>query len=156
VQTFKGWNYIEDIYSGRVNSVGVWKYTFTKNDSFDKLCFGHNGIQVNAKCYIPVAHLPNGTYTLSVNITNATQGNFSWKDMQIEAGTIQTEYEPYQEPITYPVNEDGTVEGVTSIYPTTTLLSDTAGVLIEAEYNADTKKYIDNKFAELAAMIVNS
>ncbi len=59
------------------------------------------------------------------------------------------------------VNADGTVEGVTvggivSRYPTTTIISDTEGVTLEVEYNVDTKKYIDNKFAELAAMIVNS
>ena len=73
---------------------------------------------------------------------------------QLELGTTASEYEPYQEPITYTVNEDGTVEGVTSIYPTTTLLTDTQGVIIEAEYNADTKKYIDKKFAELQALIL--
>lgn len=74
-------------------------------------------------------------------------------NIQIELGD-ETEHEPYIEPIIYPVNEDGTVEGVTSLYPTTTLLSDAEGVLIEAEYNADTKKYIDNKFAELQALIL--
>jgi hypothetical protein len=82
---------------------------------------------------------------------------------QLEKGTAATEYEPYTEPTTYNINADGTVEGVTSLYPATTLMSDTEGVVIDVEYNADTKKYIDNKFtevnnriAELAAAIVNS
>jgi hypothetical protein len=65
-------------------------------------------------------------------------------------------FEEYTEPTTHPINADGTVEGVTSLYPTTTLISDTEGIVLDAEYNADTKKYVDNKFAELAALIVNS
>ena len=77
------------------------------------------------------------------------------KDFQIEIGTTATEYEPYQGHETYTdINEDGTVNGVTSLYPSTTLLTDTEGVTIEAEYNVDTKKYIDNKFAELQALIL--
>ncbi len=72
------------------------------------------------------------------------------------------EFEPYEEPVTYIVQEDGTLrhedvlEGVSSTYPTMTLIPDTEGVTLEATYNVDTQKYIDNKFAEMAAMIVNS
>ena len=54
------------------------------------------------------------------------------------------EYEPYKEPTTYNVNADGTVEGVTSIYPTTTLLTDT-GAVVDVTYNRD----INKAFAEL-------
>ena len=56
------------------------------------------------------------------------------------------EYEPFQCE-TY----NGTVESVPSLYPTTTLLTDTDGVTITAEYNCDTKKYIDKKLAQLVA-----
>lgn len=80
--------------------------------------------------------------------------------IQLEPGTIKTEFEPSNESTTHPVNADGTVEGVTSLHPTTTLISDTEGVVIDVEYNVDTKKYINNqidkRFAELAALIVNS
>lgn len=44
---------------------------------------------------------------------------------------------------------NGTVESVTSIYPSTTIVTDTAGVTIEAEYNRD----INKAFAELLAKI---
>lgn len=44
---------------------------------------------------------------------------------------------------TYKSNADGTVEGVKSIYPNTTLTTDTSGVLIECEYNKDTNKVIE-------------
>lgn len=92
--------------------------------------------------------------------------------VQFEKGDAATEYGPYlADPSTvtltrygadetdrlldYSPNADGTVEGVTSLYPTTTLITDTKGALIEVEYNADAKKYIDKKFAEIAAMIVS-
>lgn len=78
--------------------------------------------------------------------------NLEYK-IQIEEGTTATEYEPYVEPTTYTADENGNVS-VPSIYPTTTLIAD-SGVTITAEYNADTKKYIDKKFAELAALIVS-
>ena len=76
--------------------------------------------------------------------------------VQLEKGTEATPFEPYTEPTIYPINADGTVDGVTSLYPTTTLIPDTEGIVLDVNYNVDTKKYIDNKFAELAALIVNS
>lgn len=54
----------------------------------------------------------------------------------------------------YEVNSDGTVEGVKSISPQMNIFTDTLGVNIACEYNADTKKYIDNKFAELQALVL--
>ena len=40
-------------------------------------------------------------------------------------------------------------------YPNTTVYND-SGAVMEIEYIADTKLYIDKKFAELAAAIVNN
>lgn len=65
-------------------------------------------------------------------------------------------YEPYIEPASYTVETDGRAEGVKSIYPTMTMYTDTSGVIVNAEYNADTKKYIDNKFAELQNAILST
>ena len=75
--------------------------------------------------------------------------------IQLEVGTTKTEFEPFKELKSHTINADGTVEGVTSIYPTTALTTDTEGVVLDVEYNADTKKYIDNKFAELATAMIN-
>jgi hypothetical protein len=59
---------------------------------------------------------------------------------QIELGRgTATEFEQYKEPETY----NGAVESVPSLYPTTTLLTDTEGVTITAEYNKDTNKVIE-------------
>ena len=61
-------------------------------------------------------------------------------------GTVETE-----SPQTYIPAADGTVSGVKSLYPTTTLMSDTDGVIINAEYNRD----INKAFAELQQAILS-
>lgn len=49
---------------------------------------------------------------------------------QIELGTTATSYEPYQGQ-TYTPTATGEVTGITNLYPTTTLLTDNAGVVFE-------------------------
>lgn len=75
-------------------------------------------------------------------------------DLQIEIGNTKTEYEPYfdVQRQTITANKDGTVEGFTSLYPTTVLVSDNNGVTIKCEYNKDIVK----GFAELTKLILNS
>ena len=70
---------------------------------------------------------------------------------QIELGTTPTEYEPYTPPITASVNASGTVRGLKSIYPTTTLTTDTKGAVVDVEYNRD----INKAFAELQQVIIS-
>ena len=50
-------------------------------------------------------------------------------------------------PQTYTPNADGTVDNVTSLYPTTVLTTDTEGVVIDVEYNKDANKVIDELIA---------
>lgn len=54
-------------------------------------------------------------------------------EFQVEVGQGSS-YEQYKEPITYTADENGNVKGVTSLYPTTTLIADSTGVNITAEY----------------------
>ena len=61
--------------------------------------------------------------------------------LQLEVGSTATDYEPYVEPTEYRPNADGTVNGVTSLYPNTTLMTDTNGVIINCEYNKDINKF---------------
>jgi hypothetical protein len=97
---------------------------------------------------------PNG-YPLSGTITKIQFINYSAcqdgsvDNIQLELGTSKTAFEPHTAPTTHPINADGTVDGVKSIYPTTTLIP-TEGVVIDAEYIVDTKKYINKKIAEAA------
>ena len=69
---------------------------------------------------------------------------------QIELNPTATSYKPYNGQ-TYTPTADGTVENVKSIYPTTTLTTDTSGVVISTEYNKD----INKAFAELQQAIIS-
>lgn len=64
--------------------------------------------------------------------------------LQIEIGNSATEYEPYIEPVIYDVQADGIVEGVKSLYPSTTLYTDTSGAVIDCTYYQDGKKVKEN------------
>ena len=61
--------------------------------------------------------------------------NFTIK-VQLEYGSSFTEYEKYESKSCVPLS-DGTVEGIKSVAPTMTLLTDTENVVIEIEYNQD-------------------
>ena len=93
-----------------------------------------------------IAYLRVMCYTTST--TTGTIDDIDNLVIQLELGSTATEYESYNV-AEYTPTSDGTVEGVTSLYPNTTLLTDTEGVTINCEYNIDIKKYIDNKIAEL-------
>lgn len=63
-----------------------------------------------------------------------------FKNPQIELSDTATAYEPYTELTEYTVNADGSVNGVQPLQPTTTLLTDTEGAVIDVEYNRDINK----------------
>ena len=60
-------------------------------------------------------------------------------NIQLEAGNTVTDFEAFKGKA-YTPNADGTVEGITSLYPTMTLTTDTEGAVIHCEYNRDTNK----------------
>ena len=81
-------------------------------------------------------------FSIRCRFASGNTYNDSIKFMITEEGVENnTEYEPYIAPTEYTPNADGTVEGVTSLYPNTTLMTDTDGVLIDCEYL--TKSYTD-------------
>ena len=92
------------------------------------------------------------TIALSIRIGDeiGTVNNLTFYP-QIELGSVGTEYEPYIAPIEYPVNADGSVDGVKSIYPSTTLVSDTSGAVIDVKYNRD----INKAFEEIYNAIIS-
>ena len=96
LNAYKGNEYVKRLQNPiDVLNTGKWSCTFECDGTFDFLRFGHNGSTTNIMCIIPLPSFPNDTYTFSVNLTNVTQGSFSWKDMQIELGTTATAYTPF-------------------------------------------------------------
>lgn len=71
------------------------------------------------------------------------------KDIMIAYGSDIT-YEPYIEPTTYQSTADGTVEGVTSISPNMTLLTNNNGVVINMNYYKDPDIVISNLMQNVA------
>ena len=94
-------------------------------------------------------HFGMNSYAITIK-SGTTVENLVFKP-QLELGTTATEYEPYITPTEYTPTADGTVNGVTSLYPNTTLTTDTNGILIDCEYNRD----INKAFAELQQAILS-
>lgn len=84
-----------------------------------------------------------------INVPNGKTVNNLLIKPQLEIGATATEYEAYITPTEYIPAADGTVNGITSLYPNTTLTTDTDGVIINCEYNRD----INKAFAALEAAI---
>lgn len=105
-----------------------------------------------------VMNTPRDTYLqLRIRIkAGVTVNNLVFKP-QVEFNSIVTEYTPFVEE-EYTPDADGVVEGVTSLYPTTTLQSDTDGVMIDVEYNRDINKAfaeLEQKITALSAAVLN-
>ena len=148
--------------------LGIISFVFTKDNTFNRIMFGLNGSVTDTTVSIDLSTLQDGDYVIQSNFTNITQGSVSWQDMQVEVGTTATAYTPYVPDLTavkviksnasgeavaeYTPNADGTVESVTSLYPNTTLITDTEGVIIDCEYNRD----INKAFAALEAAIATN
>ena len=82
---------------------------------------------------------------------NIGKNNLIFKPM-LEVGSKLTDFEERRTAVAYTPAVDGTVTGVTSISPDMTFLSDTDGIIINAEYNKDLNKAI----SELYALVGNN
>ena len=79
-------------------------------------------------------------YSNTPNLALTTECSF--ENICVEVGSKATGYEVYKGTKHTP-SSDGTVEGITSLSPVMTLLTDTEGVTIECEYNKDTGKVVE-------------
>lgn len=70
--------------------------------------------------------------------------------VQFELSNKPTEFEKSKSMVEYTPNADGTIEGITSVAPTMTLLTDTDNTVIECEYNRDINKVIADIITQLA------
>ena len=85
--------------------------------------------------------------------TGTVLDNVTFK-LQLESGDTATEYEPYDAKSSVHIpNHDGTVHGVTSISPNMTIFTDTAGAIVEAEYNENIHSYVENAVGDMDAAL---
>lgn len=75
--------------------------------------------------------------------SNTTKATFDGDIVLYKSTDDFTSFEPHITPVSYMPNSDGTVEGVTSLYPNTTLYTDRDVALIECEYIQDANKVIE-------------
>lgn len=101
-------------------------------------------ITVGEPFYIRVKYLLGVTYPYTASAT----------DFKLVVGDVsEATYEPYKEPIEYAQGED-----IKSIYPSTTIMTDTKGAVISVEYNKDANKVVkslEDRISALEAMIVS-
>lgn len=83
--------------------------------------------------------------------TDMKLNNYKVK-IQLEEGNSATEHQTYVAPITKNADENGKVTGLTSVYHTTVLTTDTDGVITQCDYYKD----IDKAFNELTTNIALS
>jgi hypothetical protein len=134
-----------------VTKLGKSSFIFDIQDNYTtRITFGLNSRTKDTN--VNLNALPKGSYIISCDITNLTQGSISWKDMQIEVNKdgMATPYEPYK------VGETKTTtiaDGAefTSIAPNMTIITDTAGVVIDCTYNRD----INIAFERLTQAIIS-
>lgn len=77
---------------------------------------------------------------------NTSTATWDISNIQLEINNIATDFVEYTAPVEFTQNDD-----IKSIYPTTTLTTDTTGALIECEYNRD----INKAFIELQQAIIS-
>ena len=79
-------------------TLGVKAATFTKDDNSKYLVFGVNGKSRDTTSGVDIRSLPNGIYRWVCNVTNVTQGGFSWTDCMIIPDSItDNTYEPFKQ-----------------------------------------------------------
>lgn len=120
-------------------------YVNAKNISYKTITNGvYSEFQSLAENKKSAAITLDGTQGFIVYLYQGVTELYDNVTLQLELDTA-TEYESYVEPAVYDVQADGTVEGVNSIYPNTTLYTDTEGVIIEATYYQDGRKVKENQ-----------
>ena len=119
---------------------------YLKDDSGKNLvAFGVNEHKNAEKVIINTDNYPNYSYmTCEIKRNNNNVEMRGTVYFQLEVGETATAYRLYKEPTTYTSTADGTVEGITSIAPSMTLLTDAEGVAINANYYKDPDIVISN------------
>ena len=99
-QTWIGSIFVDNVTSSILVTTGRIGVSFEKTAEITRIRFGLNGSVTDTMVSVNVSDLPTGTYFISVDFTNATQGSVSWKDMMINKGPTELPYEPYVDPTT--------------------------------------------------------
>lgn len=124
-------------------------YLYAANQDVSDWAAGNILNQTSAATFTPIKSPGQYGFGVSLVIRSGTVCNNVVFRPQIEVGDVTTAYEPYIPPEEYTPAADGTVAGVLTLDPVTTLTTDSAGAVLEAEYSRDVNK----AFAALQAAV---
>lgn len=123
----------------RDNSIGL--YIYIPNGQFNSVIATFAGVVGVTK---RLSYTFTATKDTKIGLGFRVNNNYvTISNIQIEEGNKATDFEDYVEPVEYIPSNDGSLS-VPSLCPTTVLTTDTEGVIINAEYNKDTNKVINN------------
>ncbi len=88
-----------------------------------------------------ITDIAYGTFDIKRSSNNEVCSGTAY--FQVEIGDSTTSYESPIPPISYTVSADGTVEGITSLYPSTLLMTDNVGAVVDCTYNRDLNKALE-------------
>ena len=178
VDKFNGYT---TVWEGKMtgNFVLSWKHDLTVTHTSSGLFRWHfedgtNGVSNAISKNILFSKI-SGTITKVEVLNWCEPKSGSVYDIQLEFGTTQTDFESSVKTQTVTANADGTVNGLTSVSPNMTLLSNTESVIINCEYlneyysesedrynnfimdqKAATKTYVDNFGGKLGKVLYES
>ena len=121
--------------------------TFGIYDSTDNsvICKFQGAIQNSANAYAEFALTAGKQVYLYMYVDNTNSGKATYEaDMMLYSLSSDNEFMPYVPPVAYDIEADGTVRGVTSLFPGTVLFTDDPNdsSTVTCEYFKDTGKVI--------------
>lgn len=130
------------------------RYEATLTNNANVLCASGNGIPVLCDKYIFEEDADEGINGIRVDATSPSSVIAYYNGEVIDTASV---IYPLEYAIQTQLTEEeiAAYKGLKTHKPVTTIIND-ANAHIEADYVADTKAYIDNKFAELASAIINN
>lgn len=78
-----------------LTEVGIYSLSITIPAEGNMFMFGISGKERDTVVKIDITDLPEGTYTVSANFINITQGSISWCDIMLNRGTEAKPYTPH-------------------------------------------------------------
>lgn len=124
--------YFKWLYSTEDNITPFWRIQYV-DGTYSSILQNGKGIAITKAVKNILLY---GEMTSTVHTTTFT-------NLQIEIGNA-TEYEPYATPQIVKANADGTVNGLKSLSPNVTILTDTEDITINCTYYRDIDTYIDS------------
>lgn len=98
-QLYKDTTFVSQVEVQFLNTGRIPALTFEKTSEVNRLVFGLNGKSIDTLLSIYISEFPNGTYTITWNVLNITQGSISWDNIMLNRGSSALPYEPYKQSV---------------------------------------------------------